>query len=361
MCIKQIGGAAALLVALGGIFPLHPQDSEDSILVRARRRATTDNKPEEALGMLAAYLAEHPGDSDALVMKGLILSWESRYDEARQVLTSVLTKDPDYSDALLALCNVEMWSGNPEEAERLAREGLDRRPGYQPYMAAQHKALDKIKSARKTKDAPAAKGDQFPEWRELRAGSNWQVVTSQDSTFFGDGRSPFLEEQIGIKNVTPYGSYQLRAMQANQYGYRSRLVEIDAYPRIGPGTYAYFNVGFSPDHQLYPHYRFGGEVFQNLSHGFEASGGVRRLGFASKIQVYTASFSKYRGNWFYSVRTFVTPDSQEGTSRSVQFWVRRYFGDGVNYIGTRYGRGASPFEIESTLQTGVLASNTVHE
>ena len=102
----------------------------------------------------------------------------------------------------------------------------------------------------------------------------------------------------------------------------------------------------------------GAELFQNISHGFEVSGGFRRLGFTNKIQLYTGSFTKYRGNWFYSVRTFLTPDPQQGTSKSFQFWVRRYFGDGVNYVGVRYGRGASPFEIQSTLQTGVLNANT---
>jgi YaiO family outer membrane protein len=305
--------------------------------------------------MLSNYLAERPGDSDASVMQGLILSWEGRYDEARKPLQAVLAREPDYSDAVLALFSVEMWSGNPAQAEQLAREAIERRPGYEPYLEAQSKALARVQSDREA----AAPGKAGADWRELSNGPSWQAVVSHSSTFFSDGRSPWREEQIGVRRLTKLGSFLLRASQSNQYGSSSQLVEIDAYPRLRPGTYAYFNLGYSPDHRHYPHYRLGSELFQGVSHGFEVSGGFRLLRFKEKkIQVYTGSITKYKGNWFFSARTFMTPDSQQGSSRSVQFWVRRYLGDGTNYIGTRYGRGASPFEIRSTLQTGVLSSNT---
>jgi tetratricopeptide (TPR) repeat protein len=296
------------------------QDAEESVPVQARRLATTGKKPEKALRMLSDYLAEHPEDYDALVAQGLIQSWEGRYDEARASLQTVLTHDPDYSDAVLALCNVEMWSGHPEVAEQLARAAVERRPDFEPYLEAERKAAERVKSDREAADHRQA-GDG---WRDLRNGSNWQAVVSQDSTFFSDGRSPFVEEQVGIKRLSSYGSYTLRASQANEYGYSSQLVELDAYPRIRSGTYAYVNVGYSRDHLLYPHYRFGAELFQWIGHGFEASGGFRRLGFADKIMVYTGSVTKYRGNWFFSARTFMTPDSQQGTSKSIQFWARRY-------------------------------------
>ena len=322
-------------------------------MVRARRRATAEKKPEDALKMLTDHLSQHPGDFDALVMQGLILSWEGRYDEARIPLQAVLSDEPDYSDAVLALFNVEMWSDHPEKAEELIRGAVERRPDYDPYLEAQRKALERLESDREV----AAHGKTV-EWRELRNGPNWQAVVSHSSTFFSDGRAPWREEQIGVLRKNLLGSFELLGSQATQYGYRSRLVEIDTYPRIRPGTYAYFNLGYSPDHLLYPHYRFGAELFQGVSHGFEVSAGFRRLGFTRKIQVYTGSLTKYRGNWFYSVRTFMTPDSQQGTSKSVQFWVRRYVGDGTNYLGARYGRGAAPFEIRSTLQTGVMDSNT---
>jgi tetratricopeptide (TPR) repeat protein len=204
------------------------QDGEESILVRARRLATTEKKPKDALRLLSDYLAEHPEDYDALVTQGLIFSWEGRYDEARKSLRIVLAYDPDYSDAVLALFNVEMWSGNPEQAELLAREGLERRPEFEPYLEALRKAVARVKSDRED----AAHGRAGEGWRELQNGSNWQAVVSQDSTFFSDGRSPYREEQIGIKRLTSFGSYQLRASQSDELTSTPDIPEITCFIHI---------------------------------------------------------------------------------------------------------------------------------
>ena len=39
--------------------------------------------------------------------------------------------------------------------------------------------------------------------------------------------------------------------------------------------------------------------------------------------------------------------------------ARRYFGDGQRYAGFRYGMGASPFEIRSLNEVGILNSSWV--
>ncbi|MGD0134330.1 MAG: YaiO family outer membrane beta-barrel protein [Bryobacteraceae bacterium] len=55
-----------------------------------------------------------------------------------------------------------------------------------------------------------------------------------------------------------------------------------------------------------------GELYQSLPEGFEVSGGFRRLGFASPLNVYTGSFSKYYHSWLIGARTYVTPASTGG-------------------------------------------------
>src|SRR4051794_28479945 len=61
-----------------------PQDP-----VRAARELATSGHRAEALLLLDQRLAEKPSDSDARVLRGVILSWESRYDEARGDLQQV--------------------------------------------------------------------------------------------------------------------------------------------------------------------------------------------------------------------------------------------------------------------------------
>ena len=66
----------------------------------------------------------------------------------------------------------------------------------------------------------------------------------------------------------------------------------------------------------------------------EAAGG-RHLDFdADEVTIWTASLSRYFGNWLAGVRGY---DSDAGNS--FQAHVRRYFGERASYIGVRAGEG----------------------
>jgi len=69
---------------------------------------------------------------------------------------------------------------------------------------------------------------------------------------------------------------------------------------------------------------------------------MRTLFFSSSdVTIYTATLGKYIGNYWISLRSFVTPGS-DGTSASGFLQMRRYFSDPENYIGLRLGYGVSP-------------------
>ena len=91
---------------------------------------------------------------------------------------------------------------------------------------------------------------------------------------------------------------------------------------------------------------------------WKLSGGLRSLGFASRVNVYTGSLSKYHGRWLLTARTYLTPDST-GDSYSLQFQGRRYFGDDVSYFGLRYGIGAAPTDTGSLNEIEVLRSHVM--
>jgi len=182
------------------------------------------------------------------------------------------------------------------------------------------------------------------------------VVQSYD--WFNNGQPGWFESQVALKYQTAGGPVIARFSHANRFGLDSSLVEIDAYPRLRKGLYAYLNVGWSPDKKLYPENRFGAELFQSLPHGMELSGGLRSLGFTSRVNVYTGSVSKYHGRWLVTARTYLTPDST-GDSYSLQFQGRRYFGDDVSYFGLRYGTGRAPTETGSLNEIEVLRSHVM--
>jgi YaiO family outer membrane protein len=329
----------------------------------SRARAMEKDHRAEALKLLEERLTEDPADSDARTLHGIVLSWEGRYDDARLDLRMVLTAHPGHKDALAALINVELWSDHPAEAEKLARSGLDhdgRNPDLLLLRAKALKAMLKLREAHEaakiaTQIDPGNRGAAV--LRESLADSlrPWLLTLTHTSDWFSDGRTPWREDQLALSHAIPAGKMIARFSDATRFGDGSRQTEIDYYPHLRPGSYAYLNAGYSPDAKLYPRYRAAADIFQSIGHGFEVTAGYRRLAFGTGVNIYTAAATKYHGNWMLTGRTYLTPDSI-GTSHSVQITLRRYFGDGQSYCTVRGGWGSSPAESNNVTDIGILSS-----
>ncbi|MBZ5578963.1 MAG: YaiO family outer membrane beta-barrel protein [Acidobacteriia bacterium] len=356
-------GIRLLLAAAISCFAAAPGYSQDA--VAAARDLATHGHRAEALAALDQRLEERPTDSDARVLRGVILSWEGRYDEARQDLQTVLAKSPDHGDALPALIHVEMWSDHPERAEQLAREALRRHPDDPDLLLAQARALRAMKKNREALATAKYLLRFDPGNRtaiDLASGladsmRAWTASIDHSSEWFSDGRTPWQESQVQLSRQTAAGSVITRFSRADRFGSTSQQVEIDAYPHFRQGTYGYINLGYSPDAELYPHYRIGADLNQSLGHGIEASGGFRQLHFSGNVRIYTAAVTKYFGDWMFTGRTFLTPDIT-GTSESVQIQVRRYLANGTDYWGLRYGHGSSPTEVSDVTDIAILNSSS---
>lgn len=345
--------------------PIAAVAGPDDILVQARSLATHERRP-EALDLLHKHLEEHPQDADARLLFGTILSWDGQYQEARSELRRVLDGSPDYADATLALINVEFWDDHPERAQQLAHEARRRHPENADIALAEAKALKKLGQVDEAKTLLENFLEVQPNTqkaKEMRADiegvqEEWSTSIEQTSTWFSDHRSSLQQDTFGLKRDTDYGAVFVRFYHADQYSLGSNLAELEAYPRIRSGTYADVSAAYSPDGNLYPHYRVAADVYQSLPNGFEVSGGYRLFRFGTSVNMVTASVGKYYGNWLFTLRTFLTP-TQVDASRSFQLSARRYFGDGASYMTFRYGTGASPFEVLTLNQVGILNSNAV--
>ena len=353
--------SAALLHGYGVEPQINPTD-----MVHAARELAFHGHRDEALELLDKRLAEKPTDSDALVLRGTILSWEGRYDEARKNLEAVLAAHPGHGDAIPALINVEMWSDHPERAEQLAREALRGEPNDPDLLLAQAKAL---RSLNRTREALQVirhlllidPGNQKAVEMEQSMGDSLRRFTASidhSTEWFSDGRTPWQEEQVQLSRQTSAGSLIARFDRANRFGDTSQQVEIDAYPHIRPGMYAYVNLAYSPDAMLYPRFRIGADLYKSLGHGFEATAGFREMHFGSDVHIYTGAVTKYRGNWMLTSRMYLTPDIV-GTSRSVQVQARHYGSSVDNYFGVRFGYGSSPTEVTYLTDIQILDATSV--
>lgn len=157
------------------------------------------------------------------------------------------------------------------------------------------------------------------------------------------GDTPWQLATVQVSHRFRPVSVIARANLANRFGRTGAQVELDAYPRLLPRTYAYLNVGAALSESLFPDLRVGAEVYRNLPRAWEASLGLRYLNFASSdVTIYTGSVGKYRGNYYASLRPFVTPGDSGEVSASAHLLVRRYFATANHYVTLRAGGGSSP-------------------
>ncbi|HXG72659.1 MAG TPA: YaiO family outer membrane beta-barrel protein [Gemmatimonadaceae bacterium] len=287
----------------------------------------------DAIALLQGHLATHPEDLDARVLLGNLFAWSKDYDNARNELSNVLVKKPAHGDAVTAMVNVELWSGRAAAAEAVARRALNTDPGRPELQAALAKAL-------------AARG------------AAWALTPHFSSDQFSNSASEWYESSITLRRELSSGPILVRASHADRFSLGDEQFEVEMYPRLGRGRYGYINVGFSPDSVLYPEYRVGADVFQSFGQGFEASLGYRRLMFDDAVNIYVPALSKYAGNYLFTARVFLTPDSL-GTLSSLHLETRRYLTDGVSFVGLRYVHGSYREELRDVNDVGVLDSDGV--
>jgi YaiO family outer membrane protein len=343
----------ALLLASGPLgaqpTPAAPaQEGVDEMLARARQLAFS-GKRTEATEVCRAALQRSPNYQDIRILIGRIHAWEGRYDEGRTELQQVLRAQPDHLDGRVALVDLELWSGHPRAAVTLCDEGLALRPA-QPLLLLRRaralKTLGEYPPALAAAKQALAADPGLHEARQLienLAELTQRSKLSLNETYdhFDRTFEPWHMESISLAHRFDAGSLIGRINHASRFGETGNQFEVDAYPRWQDGTYFYLNAGFS-EAAIFPHRRYGAELYHNFPQGIEGSLGLRLLRFATaNVTIYTGSLGKYWGDYLFSLRINDTPSSI-GSSQSGSASVRRYFGDGENHLTFSLGSGVSP-------------------
>ena len=348
---------------------LWAQAPDESPLAKARRLAFSGREHRaEALAVLEASLKEDPSDSDVRTFYGIVLSWEGRYDESRRQLEEVLALHPNHGDAAPALVRVEIWSDHPAHAEQLATASLQVKKNDADMMlllARAQRNQNHYKEALHTLDELLLVSPTNQDARHMRRtltidSYHWEISATHTTDFLGQGRDPQNEDSWQARGPTRLGSLIGRVSRADSFGLTSYQIETDFYPRIRPGTYAYINLGASPDQTLYPKYRVGADLYQSVGHGFEISGGYRRLQFSDDTNIFTGAVYKYKGDWLFMGRMYFTPDDL-GVSKTVVVGARYFLGsEGTHdYVEVRFSHGSSLALARTTLDIIGLNANRV--
>jgi len=300
-------------------------------------------------------------NSDVALLLGRTYAWDGKYDSARVNIKNVLKHSPDYMDAISAIADVEYWSGNYTKAIEYCDLALQKDSTAEDFWMKKARILyssDKVEEAVEVLEKYLKQNPGNAEF--IRKLKDYRLDLLKNSIrlsytidFFDTkfNRDPWQITALSYGRKTSVGSVIARVNMADRFGITAYQYEVDAYPSFTENSYFYVNYGCSRN-TIFPKHRFGFEWYHNFPKAFEGSIGMRLLGFAnSNVDIYTATFGKYIGNYWLSLRSFVTP-GDAGTSVSGLFFVRRYFSDPENYLGFRLGYGISPDDNRNLIDSG---------
>jgi len=221
---------------------------------------------------------------------------------------------PNDEQILLLKAKAESNSNNPEDALNTVQLILEKNPSNQNAI-------------------------EYKEGlnQELRYNA---IGVSSSIDLYSDVFDPMQLHSFDYTRVTKYGSIIAKVNFSRRFQDNGGQFEIDLYPKITKGLYAYLNVGFSNSY-LFPDVRFGGELYKSLPHSFEASLGIRTLKYDSTTNIFTGSIGWYFGNSYLSFRPYITP-GDSGSSKSGTLNYRKYRSDANNYFSVLVGIGFSP-------------------
>ena len=323
-------------------------NGDPDVTFETARKLAFEGNRKQAQDSLLMLLNKYPNYHDIRSFLASTYSWDGNYKLAKKEFMHVLNSDPNNELTWVAAINNELWSEAPFSALEMATKALTYFPTSEAILLVKAKAEQNSENpvnALKTvntilmlnqlnKDAQSLKESINQSLRLNAIGVNASV------DLYSEVFDPMQFYALKYSRSTKYGSIIARGNFSRRFQNNGAQFEIDVYPKIAKGLYAYVNVGFS-DSYLYPNFRFGAELHQSLPKSFEISLGLRSLKYSSTTTIYTGSLGWYTGNSYWSFRPYITP-SNSGTSTSGTLTYRKYGNNADNYFSISAGIGFSP-------------------
>lgn len=339
--------------------------SSDDLFQQARKTAFDLKDYPKAIALSKQALAKSPDYSDIRIFLGRLYTWSKKPDSARTELGTVLKDHPDSEDAALAMGSLEYWNNNPDAALQVVGNGLRYHPGSKDLLLLKAKVLNDLsryREAGRIIDTILKTDPQNTDARSLggrvadKIAKN-KVSINYDYTYFDkEYSSPWHLASIDYTRQTGIGSIIGRLNYANRFQTGGLQAEVDAYPHISRIFYAYVSGGYAGNGGIFPRYRAGVSLYANLPAAFEAEAGFRFLDFGNATWIYTASVGKYYKNFWFNLRTFITP-SNNSFSQSFSLNTRYYYSGANDYFTLTLGTGLSPDDIVNSTGAYTLRSN----
>lgn len=303
----------------------------------------------QAQDSLLLILTKYPNYLDIRSFLASTYAWDGDYNKARKEFEYVLKRDPNRKTDWIAAIRNELWGETPFNALELAKKALEYHPGDADILLLEAKGKEQSNNPLEALETVnmILEGDPTDEkaknYRIYLINSlsfNTIGFSSSVDLYSNNDRDPMQYHTLKYSRQTKLGSITGKVNFNRRFQKNGVQYEVDMYPKITKGLYAYTSVGIS-NTDLFPSIRYGGELFLSLPKSFEVSGGFRGLKYSKTTTIYTGSLGWYTGNSYWSFRLYVTPGNP-GSSKSGTLNYRKYRSDANNYLSISVGTGFSP-------------------
>ncbi|MDT0621489.1 YaiO family outer membrane beta-barrel protein [Croceitalea vernalis] len=323
---------------------------------------------------------------DALFLLASTYSWNGQYEKARNEFNKILSQDKSKRGVWISAIKNELYAKTNAIALGLANKALvyiEHDKELQRLMDLAMEGISNTKYAEKgwynvetnLKSAKASKKQLKNETKkvsnkkevaeneeaksdEIDIESKNRIGVNNGFTIFNERYDPVIFSSVSFRRQTKIGALIPKINYSNRNGVHGLQYDIDFYPKFLKRFYAYLNYGYS-NASIYPSQKFGGDIYMNLPNAMEFSAGGRYLSTRTQtVKAITNSLGYYKGNYYYSLRSFVSPREGNLWSISGNLLVRKYLKDAENFMGVSIGMGFSP-ELQQLIVGDDLLSETV--
>ena len=329
----------------------------DELFLKARTAAFEQKDYATSISLAKQALEKSPDYTDISIFLGRLYTWNKDVDSARVIFEELGRRNIQDEDYFIAHASLEYWNDQNDKAIEILDKGLTFHPQSEPLLLLKAKAFNSNKNyeeAEKTINTLLVINPQNTEARAFAgrindlSAKNAIGIVYNFSHFDKQFEDDWHIVGISYKRATSLGSIILRANYANKFAESGTQIELEAYPRLSKTFYLYVGAGYSGDVGIFPKYRTGVSLNANLPHSFEAEIGYRQLYFSKNIWMYTASAGKYYKNFWFNLRTYISPD-QNNISHSYAGTIRYYTKGAQDYFAFQIGTGISPEDHRNNL------------
>lgn len=364
-------------------------DAAESPYTEAHNLAYNGNH-RSAKEILLQLVSKSPKNIAARSLLASTYSWSGQYDKARDEFNKITSFDRTNSAVWISAVKNELYGKyyatalglankalvhlkSNTEIERLREIAIAGIQNNKYPELAWHNTKSPLKTKKTTKKKGAEKAEEesaSEEKKEIPAEAheaktavakealNNRIAIRNAFTVFDQRYDPAVYSSISFRRQTLAGSIIPRINYSNRNGINGIQYDLDFYPKFSKRFYAYLNYGYS-NASIYPNHKLGGDLYVNLPGAMEFSAGGRYISFETRnVTVFTNSIGHYRGNYYFSLRSYVRPKEDDLIGVSGNLLVRKYLKDAENFFGINFGMGFSP-ELRQLISGDELLAETL--